>query len=120
MSQHPLDHPQIISSLFFPRRSTTQQHPEGIWQDGTIQVDNNVAIGYRFYINKKESPVILFFHGNGEIVSDYSTVAQDYHGFADASLLAIDYRGYGWSTGTPLTSKMLPDAKIVLDKLPKF
>jgi len=120
MSQHPLDHPQITSSLFFPRRSVPQKHPDGAWQDGTIKVDSDVEIGYRFYLHKKDSPVILFFHGNGEVVSDYAGISQDYHGFADVSLLVLDYRGYGWSTGTPLTSKMLPDAKIVLDKLPKI
>jgi len=120
MSQHPLDHPQITSSLFFPRRTISQKHPDGIWQDGTIQVDDAIDIGYRFYINQRDSPVILFFHGNGETVSDYAGISRDYQGFADVSLLAIDYRGYGWSTGTPLTSKMLPDAKIVLDKLPQI
>jgi len=118
MSQHPLDQPNITSSLFFPRRTAPQKHPDGAWQDGTITVDEDVTIGYRFYIHKKDSPMILYFHGNGEIASDYISISQTYHDWADVSLLVIDYRGYGWSTGTPLTSKMLPDAKIVLDKLP--
>jgi alpha-beta hydrolase superfamily lysophospholipase len=120
MSQHPLDAPQITSSLFFPRRTVPQKHPDGAWQDGTVKVDDEVAIGYRFYIHQKDSPVILFFHGNGEVVSDYMGISQEYHNWANASLLVVDYRGYGWSTGKPLTSKMLPDAKIVLDKIPQI
>jgi pimeloyl-ACP methyl ester carboxylesterase len=120
MSQHPLDHPQITSSLFFARRTVPQKHPQGAWQDGTVKVDDNVVIGYRFYIHQKDSPVILFFHGNGEVVSDYVGISQDYHKWANASLLVVDYRGYGWSSGEPLTSKMLPDARIVLDKMPKI
>lgn len=120
MSQHPLDNPQITSSLFFPRRTMPQEHPDGAWQDGTVKVADDVVLGYRFYIHKKDSPVILFFHGNGEVVSDYVRISQDYHDWANASLLVVDYRGYGWSTGKPLTSKMLPDAKIVLDKMPKI
>lgn len=122
MSQHQLDNPQITSSLFYPRKKMPQKHPDGAWHDGTILVDEEerVKLGYRFYIHEKDSPVILFFHGNGEVASDYAGISQDYHGFAEVSLLVVDYRGYGWSTGRPLTSKMLPDAKVVLDKLPKI
>ena len=120
MSQHPLDHPQITESLFFPQATAPQEHPTGAWKDGRVQVDESVVLGYRFYIHKKDSPVILFFHGNGEIVSDYAGISREYHSWADASLLVVEYRGYGWSTGVPLTSKMLPDAKIVLNKLPQI
>lgn len=120
MSQHPFDNLQITSSLFYPRRAVPQPHPNGAWRDGTIQVDAGIKLGYRFYIHQPDSPVILFFHGNGEIASDYASISRDYHEWADASLLVVDYRGYGWSSGRPLTSKMLPDAKAILDKLPQI
>ncbi len=35
-----------------------------------------------------------------------------------ASLLVIDYRGYGWSTGKPLISTLLPDAEAALEAVP--
>jgi pimeloyl-ACP methyl ester carboxylesterase len=117
MSKHPLDHPQITSSLFFPRSATQQAAPNGEWQDGTIMVEDKVALGYRFFVHQPDSPVLLYFHGNGEVASDYTGLYQLYRDWAGMSLLVVDYRGYGWSTGTPLTSKMLPDAQIVIDNL---
>ncbi len=118
MSQHLLDHPQITGALFFPRRDTPQPSPTGEWHDGTIPVDDEVELGYRFFVHKPDSPVMLFFHGNGEVASDYVGLHTEYHNRVGASFLVVDYRGYGWSTGRPLTTRMLPDAKIVLDKLP--
>jgi uncharacterized protein len=51
---------------------------------------------------------ILFFHGNGEIVSDYNEVAPFY---TDRGLnfIPVDYRGYGQSTGTPTVTAMMED-----------
>jgi len=118
MSQHPLDNPQITSNLFYPRRATPQKSPDGAWHDGTIEVEDGIKVGYRFFVRKPDSPVLLFFHGNGEVASDYVYFYKDYQDWAGVSLLVVDYRGYGWSTGRTLTSKMLPDAKVVLDKLP--
>lgn len=119
MSTHPLDAPQITSQLFYPRSASAQKSESGAFYDGTIQVDEDVVLGYRFFVDKKDSPVILFFHGNGEVASDYIYFSHDYKALG-LSLLVVDYRGYGWSTGRPLTSKMLPDAAMVADKLAKI
>lgn len=119
MSQHPLDNPQITGSLFYPRKDIPQKSAHNEWQDGIIQIDD-IQLGYRFFVHKPDSPVLLYFHGNGEIASDYVGLHRYYQEFADLSLLVVDYRGYGWSTGRPLTTRMLPDAKVVLDRLPKI
>lgn len=117
MITHPLDHPFIISNLFYPRsaQSGTSRVPGAV--DGTIPVEDGIALGYRFYVHRADSPVILYFHGNGEIASDYDGIAPLFFDVG-ASLLVVDYRGYGWSTGTPLTSKLLPDAEAVVAALP--
>jgi len=117
MSNHPLDSVLVTSNLFFPRTTEANLHPtnEKI-KNGSVTVDEDIELGYRFYILHSSAPVLLYFHGNGEIVSDYDGFASLYHD-AGVSLLVVDYRGYGWSTGKPLTTKMLPDAQVVLDKL---
>lgn len=117
MTSHPLDDFRILSQLFYPRLAVPQKHPEGKWVDGKISVGQGVNLGYRFYIHKRDTPVILFFHGNGEIAPDYVSASRHYHELAGASLLVVDYRGYGWSSGRPLASAMLPDAKMVFDQL---
>ena len=45
--------------------------------------------------------MILYFHGNGEIASDYDTIAPFYTRLG-ITLFVVDYRGYGLSDGTPV------------------
>jgi alpha-beta hydrolase superfamily lysophospholipase len=54
----------------------------------------------------------VFWHGNGEIASDYDDVVAYFHR-AGAALLVIDFRGYGWSSGQPGVDELLHDAEAV-------
>ncbi|MBN2306237.1 MAG: alpha/beta fold hydrolase [Anaerolineae bacterium] len=113
-----LDNPLVLSTLFYPRTARPGTHPDPNVHDGRIPVADGVVLGYRLYPHTKSSaPVILFFHGNGEVASDYDMFARDYHR-AGASLLVVDYRGYGWSTGKPLVSALLADVEPVIAALP--
>jgi pimeloyl-ACP methyl ester carboxylesterase len=49
----------------------------------------------------ERAPVIVFFHGNGENASDVVSLGGDLRATFDASVLLIDYPGYGRSSGTP-------------------
>jgi alpha-beta hydrolase superfamily lysophospholipase len=115
MSTTPLDDPRILSILFYP-----QQAPAGTCRipgvrDGTIATEDGVALGYRLYPSPApHAPVILYFHGNGEIAPDYDDIATLYVS-RGITLLVADYRGYGWSTGNPLASTLLPDAWAVFE-----
>jgi len=109
------DNPLILNSLFFPRPATMQPDSDR-WEDGFILVEDDVRLGYRFYRQESSAPVVVYFHGNGEIVTDYQTIAPMFHGIG-ASLLVIDFRGYGWSTGTPKVSTLLSDTEAVHNAL---
>jgi hypothetical protein len=85
--------------------------------DGTIPVADEVVLGYRLYAHVPDAPVILYFHGNGEIASDHDFSAPDYI-LSGASLLVVDYRGYGWSSGTPKVSALLSDVAPIMAALP--
>lgn len=113
MIQHILDSPMIVNNIFFPRPAEAYYQTDKI-QDGTIAVADSIVLGYRFYILHTTAPILLYFHGNGEIASDYDGLAR-YYQEAGVSLLVVDYRGYGWSTGKPLISTMLPDAQKAFD-----
>ncbi|MGJ3240243.1 MAG: alpha/beta hydrolase [Anaerolineae bacterium] len=119
MSDHPLDHPDILFNLFHVRKTVPIAHPDNKIKDGIVHIDDEVELGYRLYVHHSNAPILLYFHGNGEIAIDYEPIAPFYH-TASASLLVVDYRGYGWSTGTPLTSTLLPDAQAVLDHMPSI
>jgi fermentation-respiration switch protein FrsA (DUF1100 family) len=53
--------------------------------------------------------VLLWFHGNGETVAGLAPVLRAFQ-HPHAALLALDYRGYGASTGTPTVANAVQDA----------
>ena len=83
--------------------------------DLTIEVESDVTIGCRFFGTDKNAPIILYFHGNGEVVGDYDMVGPMYNE-AGLNILFTDYRGYGWSTGVPTVQAMLADAILILNQ----
>ncbi len=102
-----LDRLGVTSYLFHPRpdyESTSGKKGE----DLLITVEEGAAVGARFHENGKSGPVLLFFHGNGEIVSDYDELADFFTG-AGFNFLPVDYRGYGKSTGMPSITSMMRD-----------
>lgn len=78
----------------------------------SIPVDDTTSIDSRFYLADPKDPHILFFHGNGEIAADYDDIGPHYvrHGL---NFIAVDYRGYGNSGGTPTASTMMHDAQAI-------
>lgn len=107
-----LDRPEVKAALFHPRRDTTPP-PAGA-QDHGIEVGPGIVLGARFFLTDDPAAVnLLFFHGNGEVVADYDEVGPKYNE-QGINFLAVDYRGYGQSTGVPAVSAMLQDAHRVL------
>jgi hypothetical protein len=109
-----IDHALVLAMVFHPRRDMGPSRDDERVRDFLFPVEEGVAIGARMYISEHRDPVVLFFHGNGEIASDYDDIAPL---FADRgmNLLVADYRGYGRSTGTPTLSGMVRDAREVFD-----
>ena len=102
-----LDRPEILQFTFYPRKEASEGPPNST--DHFVSVDNGVSVACRFYVHNHSSPSILFFHGNGEIVSDYDLIAPFYNQ-RGINLFVADYRGYGASGGTPTFSNMVGDA----------
>lgn len=84
-----------------------------------IEVDEDVSISASFFEADKKDPFILYFHGNGEIASDYDDLGPL---FVKNSInfLAVDYRGYGKSTGTPEIVSMLEDSLKIAEFTKEF
>jgi uncharacterized protein len=110
-----LDQPAFLSSIFFPRSCAATPLPKGA-VDVEIETESGVSIGCRFYIHDPSSPNILFFHGNGENVPDYDDIGPLYN-HAGMNLLVTDFRGYGWSSGSPTVSSMLTDAEVLFTEI---
>ncbi len=105
-----LDHPGILAYIFHPRASMRPPGPD----DFLIPVGDGVHIGACFHVAGKNAPIIVFFHGNGEIVTDYDDLGPLYTRMG-INFFVVDYRGYGWSTGTPTISDMMADSHRIMD-----
>ncbi len=81
-----------------------------------LTAPDGVKINARFWANPAAKHTILFCHGNGEDLGSVSTYLEDYQkqGYA---VLSWEYRGYGYSGGTPDESTTYADAEMVLDWL---
>lgn len=111
---HKLNRPEILRVMFHPRKNSRNQPPSQA-VDLDIQVDQDVSIGCRLFTADKNAPLILFFHGNGETVRDYDDIGTLYTG-QGLNFLVADYRGYGWSSGTPTAVSLVSDSRIIYRK----
>ena len=114
-----LDQPAISNVLFHPRPESAQS--ESATDDSRIMipVDANIHIGARFHLAENSGANILFFHGNGEIVTDYDDFGQIINQVG-INFLAVDYRGYGCSTGQPSVTAMMRDCHKIFDFVTKW
>ena len=78
----------------------------------STEVEKGINISSGFWVSGKESPSILYFHGNGETVNGHEWIAPLYNQH-NINLFVADYRGYGSSNGKPTVAYMLIDAHII-------
>jgi hypothetical protein len=114
-----LDTPEILMLLFHPRPEWATPEPVAGCYDVTIPVEEGVSLGAKFHLAKAGAPAILFFHGNGEIASDYNDLGQVYRRMG-MHFLACDYRGYGRSGGSPTITAMMRDCHVVFEYTKSF
>ena len=103
-----LDHPLVLRHLFHPRVEDSLRQTRNNRDDIMIPVDGGVQVGASFHFVKNDAPVVLFFHGNGEIVSDYDDIGCLFND-KGLNFFVVDYRGYGRSTGTASVTSMMKD-----------
>ena len=109
-----LDRPEVLQFIFYPRQEFLERAVADNIKTGLIPVDEAVSISYGFYTGGKKYPNILFFHGNGEIASDYVSIGSIYNQIG-VNLFVADYRGYGSSGGTPTLTNMIKDAHPIFE-----
>ena len=108
-----LDKPEVSLRIFYPRPEWRPFSTSGA-KEISIPVEKQIEIGAVFHLCGKEAPTILFFHGNGEIASDYDDLGPVYNRMG-LNFLPVDYRGYGRSGGEPTVSSMMHDCHTIYD-----
>lgn len=114
-----LDNPAVLQVLFHPRPDDPYRADKMSREDFQIPVDKDVYLGASCHIVDSGSPMVLFFHGNGEIVSDYDDFGSFYNELG-LNFFVVDYRGYGSSTGSSSVTHMLNDCHTVFDYVLDF
>lgn len=113
-----LDQPEVLATIFYPEKCAKTPLPDNA-REIEIEVEDGIVIGCRFFVHDQASPTILYFHGNGEKVADYDTIGPMYTA-AGMNFLVVDYRGYGWSDGSPTVSNMLSDAEVLFAEVRNY
>ncbi len=111
-----IDKSPLVGFLFYPRADFAPC-PQGAF-DFSVRVEQGVSVSCRFYVGDESWPWILYFHGNGEVVSDYDGIAPFYHR-KEINLVVADFRGYGSSGGSPNFTNLVQDAPPILEAVQK-
>jgi pimeloyl-ACP methyl ester carboxylesterase len=104
-----LDRAGAARVAFYPRAERSPAPPYAA--DYQFEVAPGIHLGARLYVSDLAFPTIVYFHGNGEVVSDHDDIAELYFR-AGTNLLVIEFRGYGTSNGQPTFGTLAPDARI--------
>lgn len=98
--------------LFFPKKELwrTPAALELPHEDVSLTTSDGGEIHGWFLPTPDARGTILYFHGNAGNLSDILETLQEYHSWG-YHVLAIDYRGYGKSSGSPSEKAMYLDAE---------
>ena len=110
-----LNHPIISERYFYPRKARLPPKailvPTG---DGSLQL-----ACWRSAPSSSHRPVLVHFHGNGEIVPDWiQDFPDDIEGMG-FDVFLVEYRGYGASDGVPTLGDMLEDVRAIAKAVDK-
>ena len=109
-----LDRPEVLPFLFHPRKAAGPRQGTPTMEEILIPVTGDIGIGACFHAVHPSGPIILFFHGNGEIAQDYDDIGPLFNRLG-INFIVADYRGYGCSGGAPTVSAMMADCHSILD-----
>lgn len=105
-------------SLLYPAPETTRTDPASVGfpqaQEVVLDTKDDERVIVWHVPPKEGKPVVLFFHGNGEVlawrVPRFRAITADGTG-----LIALSFRGYGGSSGSPSEEGLLSDAAAAYD-----
>jgi|APGre2960657444_1045066.scaffolds.fasta_scaffold04329_1 hypothetical protein len=124
----------LVSQVAFRPRQTARRSPDGD-AEGSLPVAEGVSLGWRLHkapsaTSGVEAPatspsccshggaIVCYFHANAEVVDDVEYLLPLFWEAGYSAVLAVDYRGYGWSTGTPTLGTLLQDVEAWTAALP--
>lgn len=114
MVKEAMDSPLINQFLFYPRRIARAEIPDVPY--GSLHIfesGGGEKISAYLYEPFPNKPIVLLFHGNGEVITDYFDFLMLDLKAHELNFCVVDYRGYGLSEGEPCLSAILEDGRAV-------
>jgi uncharacterized protein len=104
-------------ALLFPGASATRTPERARWGENVyIQTPDGEVLHGLDSQSEFDKPCVLLFFGNGDLVDNYSFLARALAA-RGVGILAISYRGYPESTGSPSEEGLLTDGIAAFDWL---
>jgi len=114
-----IDDPTISRAVFYPRKTQIPKDTPSNIKVLKLQINAGTLIGGFLFLNNPNLPTVLLFHGNGEIASDYQYFAPVFFE-CGINLAVVDFRGYGFSSGTPFYTSLILDAMPIYKEFTKW
>jgi len=102
-----LGHPLLSERLFFPRRHAVEAAH-------VVRTGDGAELSCVLRTSHPGAPCLVYFHGNGETVTDGLVSLLPALGAIGLNVLLAEYRGYAASTGTPSLPALLDDVEPVV------
>lgn len=93
-----------------------------LYQPEVIEVATDEGVTRGWYLPapgasaEEPAPMVVFFHGNAELIDHQSDIIELYHGMG-MSVLLPEYRGYGHSEGSPSEKHIVGDAMVMIERV---
>lgn len=103
--------------IYFPTQVASKPEAFGLRDAAVVTLDTPDGERLETWAWKglKEKPVIVFFHGNAGNLEDRYETFQMFQKLG-YGFIALDYRGYGNSSGSPSYRTLIEDALLIVDR----
>ena len=102
--------------IFFPQNSI-EHFPTVNYEEVHLSMGESESL-YGWFLQHQDSmDVMLFLHGNSGNIGDFIEDTHDFYHQLKISILLVDYRGFGKSTGSASEGNMYEDAQVMYDYL---
>ncbi|CAK9039625.1 unnamed protein product [Durusdinium trenchii] len=109
------------SVAFVPRRlPQAVAEQKGKLLCGTLELRSKAQLSYVLLLKDPRSPLVLRFGGNAEVAA--LTAQSELKALVSgglAEMCLLDYRGFGWSSGSASVAHLRQDAEEALEALPE-
>lgn len=108
--------------LIFPTSAAGVASPQPFHRDAevlTVETEEGKTLGWFIPApgssEDNPAPLVVFLHGNAELIDHQPGIVQIYHA-QGVSVLLPEYRGYGDCDGTPCQAHIVPDVVAFYDQ----